>query len=469
VETNNKQRERSGDGQSASEKNMEKHDVVAVNEVAPGVPIVRSSTPKPLSFGTRDAPLASSFPTQAPSAPPLPEELDDIEVSGRTTSGALPAMPAIPLTTRPRPTLEESQEFLWLFEYGLEMDPVLLNSPDRLNGVAMLYGPAQLKGYALIFGRTLAPDGNVGQLQVTIAPSSDLQAEVWGVLYRIPRRLLERTANESSLLDTVHLAASPLNLFEPTQVVVRERYRDRDITVTTYLATEAVRQHLVRISREPGSDDILFVQRVAATARKQRLPDTYVETYMSPTPSPALSVAPLSQPPSQPPDERDTDHLPVWRDQNNRLSTMPKMLRVSVPTSTVNPWLTAFAVYLMLVLLSVLTLAILQAGGFANSVLTATFMPLDVPWLVLVYGLLGGCISSLIGLGRVRTYNPPAFLILTWFTRPYIGLVLAMLTYLLLNSGLFSLAGSPQQRTIWFLLFGCLAGMCEGWLFLRRK
>jgi hypothetical protein len=186
---------------------------------------------------------------------------------------------------------------------------------------------------------------------------------------------------------------------------------------------------------------------------------------MPPTPSPTLSVAPLSQPP----DERDTDHLPIWRDQNNRLPTMPKMLHVSVPTSAVNPWLTAFAVYLMLVLLAVLTLAILQAGGFANSVLTTTFMPLDVPWLVLVYGLLGGCMSSLIGLGRVRTYNPPAFLILTWFARPYIGLVLAMFAYLLLNSGLFSLAGSPQQHTIWFLLFGGLAGMCEGWLFLRRK
>jgi hypothetical protein len=466
VETNNKQRVRSGDRQRASAKNTEKHDVVAVNEVAPGVPIVRSSTPKPLSFGAGETPLVPGFPSKAPSAPPLPEEMDDIGAE-HTTSGAIPAMPAIPLTSRPRPSLEESQEFVWLFEYGLEMDPMLLNSPERLNGVAMLYGPALLKGYALIFGRGPTPDESVGQLLATIVPSNDPQAEVWGVLYRIPRRVIERTGNQPSLLDVAHTASSSSALFEATQVTVRERYRDRDIVVTTYVAADHLRQRLKRASTEPGSDDTLLIQRVAATARKQRLPDSYVDTYMLPVAPPSVSLTPLSEERSE--RERDTESLPAWRQQNTSLPMLPKMVRVSVPTTTVNPWLTVFAVYLMLILLGVLTFAVLQAGGFGNSVLTKTFTPLGVPWLVLVYGLLGGCISCLICLGRVRMYNPPVFIVVTWFTRPYIGLVLAMLTYLLLNSGLFSLAGSPEQRTVWFLLFGGLAGMCEGWLFFRRR
>jgi hypothetical protein len=165
--------------------------------------------------------------------------------------------------------------------------------------------------------------------------------------------------------------------------------------------------------------------------------------------------------------EKDTDPLPAWREQGDALSR--RMVRVSVPVSSVNPWLAAFAVYLLLLLLAVLTFAVLQAGGLAHSFLTTSFTPLGVPWLVLVYGLLGGCVSCLIGLGRVRMYNPPVFIVLTWFTRPYIGLVLAMFVYLLLNSGLFSLVGSPEQRTTWFLLSGGLAGMCEGWLFFRRK
>ncbi len=154
METNNKRHVRSGDGQRVAKKNTD--GVVEANELAPGVPIVRSSTPKPLSFGM--PPLTSAFPVKAPSAPPLPEELDAGELA-LPIADSIPAMPAIPLTSRPRPSLEESQEYIWLFEYGLEMDPVLLNSPERLNGVAMLYGPALLKGYALIFGRGPTLDG----------------------------------------------------------------------------------------------------------------------------------------------------------------------------------------------------------------------------------------------------------------------------------------------------------------------
>jgi cation transport regulator ChaC len=464
VETNNKQRVRSGDRQRASAKNTEKHDVVAVNEVAPGVPIVRSSTPKPLSLGPGETPLVPGFPSKAPSAPPLPEEIDDIE-SEHTTSGAIPAMPAIPLTSRPRPSLEESQEFVWLFEYGLEMDPVLLNSPDRLNGVAMLYGPALLKGYTLVFGRAPAQDENAGQLLTAIVPSSDPQAEVWGVLYRIPRRVTERASNQSSLLDVAHTTTLPANLFESAQVVVRERYRDREISVTAYVATDQFRQHLTRASTEPGSEDALLIQRVAATARKQRLPDSYVDTYMLPVAPTSVSL----EPPGEEPAEKDTESLPTWHQQSGNLPMLPQMVRVAVPATAINPWLTAFAIYLMFVLLGVLTFAVLQASGFGNTVLVKTFAPLGVPWLVLVYGLLGGCMSCLIFLGRMRMYNPPVFIVVIWFTRPYIGLVLAMLVYLLLNSGLFTLASNPEQRMVWFLLSGVLAGMCEGWLFVRRR
>ncbi len=300
-----------------------------------------------------------------------------------------------------------------------------------------------------------------GQLLVTIAPSHDPLAEVWGVLYRIPRRVFEHANNEPSLLDSIHAAAPASSLFEPIQVVVRERYRDRDIMVTTYAATEKLRQCLVRVSREAGSADLVFLERVAATARKQRLPDGYVDTYMPSAVAPAASIAPMLKLRV----EKDTDPLPVWPRQGDTLSTLPitstlpKSL-VSVPSSSaVNPWLTVLAAYLLLVLLAVLTCVILQAGGFGNSLLTKSFSPLNVPWLVLVYGLLGGCIGCLVALGRIRTYNPPVFIILTWFARPYIGLLLAALLYQILNSGLFSLPGNPEQRMNWFLFFAGLAGL----------
>jgi hypothetical protein len=132
-------------------------------------------------------------------------------------------------------------------------------------------------------------------------------------------------------------------------------------------------------------------------------------------------------------------------------------------------WLVVLALYLMLVLLGVLTFAVLQGMGFANRVLTANFMPLGVPWLVLIYGLLGGCISSIITLGRSRLTNPPLFIIITWFSRPYIGVVFAILTYLILTSGIFFISYGSGQHSTLFLLAGALAGLCEGWIFLRRR
>jgi uncharacterized membrane protein len=58
--------------------------------------------------------------------------------------------------------------------------------------------------------------------------------------------------------------------------------------------------------------------------------------------------------------------------------------------------------------------------------------------------------------------------LITWYTRPYFGVILAGLVYLLLNSGLFTLSGSAEQHTMLFSLLAVLAGACEGWLFFRR-
>src|SRR5260370_34136992 len=134
----------------AREKNQKKEEVV------PGVPVIRSSTPRPFSFDTMASysgyfrslqpGVPSGFPERAPSAPPLPEELGEHE-----DENELHADVAVP----PTPQLisyERRQEFIWLFEYGLEMDPAILNSHKQLNVCALLYGPGALKGYTLIFG-----------------------------------------------------------------------------------------------------------------------------------------------------------------------------------------------------------------------------------------------------------------------------------------------------------------------------
>ena len=61
----------------------------------------------------------------------------------------------------------------------------------------------------------------------------------------------------------------------------------------------------------------------------------------------------------------------------------------------------------------------------------------------------------------------PNFVLITWFTRPYIGVILAVVAYLLLNSGLFVLGGSAEQHNTIYSLLAVLAGSCEGWLFYK--
>ena len=131
----------------------------------------------------------------------------------------------------------------------------------------------------------------------------------------------------------------------------------------------------------------------------------------------------------------------------------------------------ALALYLFILLLAVLAFAIVQGTGVVNNVLNENFTLLSVPWLVLMYGLLGGCVSSIITLGRAtQPLDTPLFVLITWFTRPFVGAVLALFAYLLLSSGLFLPAsGLTSQHEPIFLLVGALAGLCEGWLFLRKR
>lgn len=471
----------------------EKRENRDVKEVLPGVLVVRSNTPRPHSFEamippegqsqsgqqSESAPLPA-FPSKAPSAPPLPEELSEEE------DEELPAT-VVPISSTGalKQAVEDPQEFLWLFEYGLEMDTAILNSPERLDGLALLYGPAVLKGYSIMFGTTGAYEGRdaTDKTVVTIVPRSEPDAEVWGVLYRIPRRVAESSEQQRSLLDSVHRAGTHDGLFKRMQVVVHETYRNREIVCVTYLVSDAMRQRLRLFSWQQGGDQTVLAQRLATTARKQKLPEKYLSIYPATTPfpfhTPPADTAPAGLQlrgvqdveqavlPSR--NMPDTEPLPVVKEKSSEppMAEAKAEAPVVLPAPQTNRWLIVFALYLALVLLAVLAVAMLQ--GFGSGDLTNDFRPLGVPVLVLVYGLLGGCVSSIITLGRYRVVNPPVYVVITWFTRPYIGAVLATLTYLLFTSGFFIITDDSMRHHTLFLFAGALAGLCEGWLFFRRS
>lgn len=448
--------------------------------VAPGVPIVRSSTSRPLSFGlllptTSSVPQSpqspeqgekTAFPIEAPSAPPLPEE--SLMTGNENESSRVVEATPLPLSGKVGPLEDTSAEFIWLFEYGVEMDIAFLNSPERLDGLALFYGPAVLKGYELTFDVISTRSGGV---VATILPSRQRGAEVWGVLYRVPRRFVERVEGELALLDVVHSATPPNGLFERFQVVVHEAYRSRDILCITYIASATARNQYHLLPRNKQVPEPSYVERLLESARKQMLPGGYLDELaelVALTSADEEETGRTSTLAADTPVEQNTEPLPtVGNDTTAQLALTGTQEVVSRSTNGVG--LVMYAVYLLLMVLAVFVLAVLQGLGFGSEYVTVNFTLLGIPWFMLVYGLLGGCVSCIVALGRGSAVTVPGFVLITWFARPMLGALLAALAYLFLNSGLLVFGGSVAQHVMLYSLVAVLAGACEGWLFSRKR
>jgi len=330
------------------------------------------------------------------------------------------------------------------------MDAAFLNDRERLNGSAHLYGPAILKGYRISFDAVASP---TGQVAATILPGSEYAAAVWGVLYRIPLRLIEAPDDEPPPLDKIH----PASYFEPLDVVVYEPYRKRELACITYIASTFARRQFHLLPLEQQGIDPWYAKHLLESARQHKFPAEYLHELL-------IHTAPKGE--TQPtPLEQNTEPLAVVPGKTGirpSTTTMPGTSNLAQR----NRWPMALAAYLLVLLLAALSLAVIQGLALLSTLFTARFAPLGIPWLVLLYGLLGGCVSCIVMLGRRHTTNLPGFVVLTWFARPFIGVILAALAYLALNSGILILTGSAGHAV--FSLVGALAGLCEGWIFYRR-
>lgn len=468
--------------------------------VAPGVPIVRGNTPRPLSFNQ-----LASFPVEAPTAPPLPEESSERD---ENTDEQLDQTP-LPLSGQ---TEAAEPEFSWLFEYGPDMDTAYLNSTERLAGAALLYGPGVLKGYTITCD---VLNARGGQIVATIVPSRRRGDEVWGILYRVPSRTLRAQESALPLLDRIHSAAPPDGLFERIEVTIHEAYRTRDIACVTYIASTTARNEYHLLPRQHQEADSAYLQQLVEAARKQKLPESYVEELaflaasqrdalrrgeglprphdrtlsqwagqsvaesdkaapytragqaLAPTDdSEAFSRAGQALAPTKV-GEQNTEPLPAVRPSASARAAVPTRQSGAAPPGRLRGSI-VFSVYMACALAAALIAALIQGSTAGSGLLTASFIPPGVPWFILVYGFMGGCLSGIVTLGRYQAAFPPNFVLITWFTRPFIGAVLAVIAYLLLNSGLLALSGSAAQHNALFSLLAVLAGSCEGWLFRRR-
>ncbi len=444
--------------------------------VAPGVPVVRTSTPRPGPFfipAKTELPLApsapaSDFPAQPPEAPPLPEEREKLEAARREGTTLQVPVPDAASMDAKQVRATSASEFIWLFEYALDMDPVQLNRPERLDGAAFAYGPALLKGYRLVFEGLDAHGHVVASLGE--APQAMPDAELWGVLYRVPRRFTRAETGEVALLDKVHGAGT----FVPLEVRVREPYRQREISCLTYIASQEARRHVEQLPARERSPQPAYLKRLIQIARRQKLPTDYLDTLELLLASRAPGVVPITE------SEQDTEPLPAVLPGNHLQRSVPPAFLEAEPEvrSVHRPglypvrtgrWLMAFALYLAVLVLCILILAVFQGLAFWPEVFNNAFTPLGVPWYVLLYGLLGGCVSCVISLNRLSPGNPPGFVVLTWFLRPFLGAILGAFAYLLLNSGAILLSSQPTQHFALCAIAGTLAGLAEGKLLLGGK
>ena len=193
-------------------------------------------------------------------------------------------------------------------------------------------------------------------------------------------------------------------------------------------------------------------QSLASLQEEQVGQATSPDVYAVHTKRMNLRTRKLQQPPAQ--------TTPILVDQ-----TIPSQ-HTLVPRST---RLMGFAIYLLWMLLMVLVFAIVQGVGVINDVLSPSVELLGVPWMVLIYGLLAGCVSCLVTLGRYQHIYPPVFVLITWYARPFVAVILALFAYLMLNSGLLLAEGGMARHQGLALVVGAIAGLCEGWLFLRRN
>ncbi len=244
---------------------------------------------------------------------------------------------------------------------------------------------------------------------------------------------------------------------------MQEIYRKRTVQCITYLPSETARHDFVTPLLE-GHFDHSYAQRLLQIARQQYLPEAYLQALATAMGldggEPVIPVADRI--------EQNTEPLPVI--DASVLSPQASASARSVQEQpTPRRWLLSLSLYLVGILMAALALAVLQASGYWSQFFTSSFAPMGAPWYVLLYGLLGGCISCIMALGRSSRPTIPGFVMLTWFARPFLGMVLAALAYLLLSSGLFSISVVPAQRFAICSVIGAIAGLCEGWLFFRRR
>jgi hypothetical protein len=157
-----------------------------------------------------------------------------------------------------------------LFQYGSNMEPERLNSPDRLAGVAQVIGVACLDHWGIRFD-LYSVNNDCGVTD--IVPTA--REHVLGVLYEVPYRSVVALRGERSRMDIIEGARrGRLGNYKRQKILVRSN--GEKVEARTYVGTALGRKRFLRESSENRRVSEAYFEHLLDGARRFELPQCYV-------------------------------------------------------------------------------------------------------------------------------------------------------------------------------------------------
>jgi AIG2 family protein len=161
-----------------------------------------------------------------------------------------------------------------LFQYGSNMEPKRLNSPDRLAGIARVIGVARLDHWGIRFDLYSSVANHCGVTDIV----STAREHVLGVLYKVPYRSVVALRGQRSRMDVIEGARrGRLGNYKRQKILVRRN--GQNVEARTYVGTALGRKRFLRRSSEDRRVSEAYLSHLLAGALRFKFPKSYM-TYL---------------------------------------------------------------------------------------------------------------------------------------------------------------------------------------------
>jgi len=163
-----------------------------------------------------------------------------------------------------------AKRYIRLFQYGSNMDPDRLNSPERLGGAAKVIGVARLRGWGVRFD-LYSETNQCAATDIIRNPREFVE----GVLYQVPYRLVVSPRGQRSRMDEIEGAkrGRKSNYKQLKVFVLGGRQK---IEARTYVGTALGRKRFLCRSNADGQVGEAYFNHILAGARRFNFSERYI-------------------------------------------------------------------------------------------------------------------------------------------------------------------------------------------------